>query len=248
MKSSHRVLVALLSVTLTLPASCAPPSWAGRDDGAVRLSREEAESMRAAVQEVAELSERVRDLVRELRTLRTRLEQAEQRMGLREFRPGTIKPFKARDRYANMVEGAYVPKPGARGKKRRLVDHLRSFDGLVIAFWATWCEPCIADEELSMLRDLQGQLRQNKLELVSFAVDELSKVRGHRKRSRWIYPLWQRKDAHLEMLPRAFVSKVGVGLPLFLVLNRDGEIRYYHGSPLDRDVVRELVTAAVSLR
>ena len=77
------------------------------------------------------------------------------------------------------------------------------------------------------------------------AIDDLDAVRGHRKASRWVYPLWHRKNGHLELLPRTFVEQVGVKLPLFVVLSRTGQIRWFHNQALDDQAIRDIVTAAV---
>jgi hypothetical protein len=128
-----------------------------------------------------------------------------------------------------------------------LSDHVRTSGGAVITFWATWCVPCTSDEELAHLRELQGYLRRHDIPLVSIAVDELATVQAHPKSRAWLYPFWHRMDAHIEMLPRSFVMTHGIGLPLFLVIGGDGEIRYFYNRQLDAAAVRDLVSAAAAL-
>jgi len=140
-------------------------------------------------------------------------------------------------------DSTFVARDGARGKRRSLASHLRSSGGAVVSFWATWCKPCISDEELELLTQLQKALRRKGSDLVSIAVDDLSDVQAHPKADRWLYPFWHRNDGHLEMLPRRFVEEVGVSLPLFLVVSERGTIRSYHRSKLNRAIVRELTTA-----
>ena len=140
----------------------------------------------------------------------------------------------------------YVASPRAKATRRSLGEHVANSRGAVIAFWATWCVPCIADEELEWLTRLRGRLRQSGTDLVSVAVDELKSVRGHAKRGRWLYPLWQMNDGHLEMLPRQFVERAGLGLPLFVVVDARGDAVAYHNAPLDASIVDALVNMASS--
>ena len=116
-----------------------------------------------------------------------------------------------------------------------------------MAFWATWCKPCIADEELRRLGHLSAALAQYDVPLVSVLIDDLRKAQAHAKASRWFYPLAFIKDGHMQMLPRSMVEKVGLGLPLFVILDRNGTLRWHHKGKLTPAHVRDLVTAAARL-
>ncbi len=84
--------------------------------------------------------------------------------------------------------------------------------------------------------------------LFGVAIDGLRKVKRHRRAEEWYYPIWHHKDAHIEWLPKAFIDRAGLGLPLFLVVDRTGRIRYWHNRPLDRRSMDELTTAALTAR
>jgi hypothetical protein len=77
------------------------------------------------------------------------------------------------------------------------------------------------------------------------AIDGLKKIRNHPRADEWHYPIWHRDDAHIEWLPKAFIDRVGLGLPLFLVISGDGELLYWRTKPLDAESHEELLTAAV---
>ncbi len=160
--------------------------------------------------------------------------------------PQIIKKIK-RAAQVELGRGLRISRPGAKARKRRLRDHLAPFDAYLISFWATWCVPCVSDEELEALEALRVQLRPHKVALLSLAVDELSKVQEHPKAKRWLYPLWQKVDGHLEMLPRAFIQRTGLGLPLHLLVNKEGEIRFFHNQKLSPDSSWELLEAAKHL-
>ncbi len=207
--------------------------------GTVWLSKAEHSRLTAA-------ASRVSTLESQLATVQTRLKHIEQRVGLAALDGTQLKPLRGNNSLRFAGKASFVGQHGDRGRKRDMAQYLQQFNGYVVAYWATWCVPCISDEELVSLRKLQGQLRKHNIELVSIAVDGLDKVQRHRKAPRWLYPFWQRNDAHLEMLPRSFMSKVGVGLPLFLVVSRDGRIRYFYNRKLDSAAIRDLVSATAS--
>ena len=75
---------------------------------------------------------------------------------------------------------------------------------------------------------------------------DLQTLQGDARLPDFFYPIWQSKDAHIQWLPKAFIDKVGLGLPLFVVVSGDGQMRYWHASALNPKAHRELVTAAVA--
>jgi len=50
------------------------------------------------------------------------------------------------------------------------------------------------------------------------------------------------------MLPREFVRTHGLNLPLFVIINDQGELLYFHNRKLDDQSAAELVTAALASR
>jgi hypothetical protein len=201
-----------------------------------------------SVQQVQALQQQVEALQAEVRTLHQRLDAAEQRLGLQPYRPVGLKALNGDDRALEAGDASYVAEPGGRAAKRSLAKQIQGADVTVVSLWATWCVPCTSDAELVRLRALRAQLARQGVDLVSLAVDDLPKVQGHPRADRWLYPLWQRQDAHLKMLPRSLMQAVGVGLPVFLVVSRDATVRYYRNEALDDAAVGEIVTAALDVR
>jgi thiol-disulfide isomerase/thioredoxin len=117
----------------------------------------------------------------------------------------------------------------------------------VISFWATWCKPCTTPEELVLIGQLQRELGAASVGFLNLAVDDLSKVRGDARAPGWVYPVWQADDAHIELLPEAFIRKSGLGLPLFLVVDGRGVPRFWRNRNLDLAGVEELVALARGL-
>jgi thiol-disulfide isomerase/thioredoxin len=146
-----------------------------------------------------------------------------------------------------MPNAVKVSELGGAAKKHNLGDFIRGFDGAVIAYWATWCKPCTSPKELAHLKDLQRQLRRHNIELVSIVIDSLDKARQDPRARNWLYPFWYKNAAHLEMLPRSFIQRMGVNLPLFLVVSPSGDIKYYLNDKLSDVAVRDLVTATANV-
>ena len=215
-----------------------------RNQREVAALRTDVSRLEADVRRMADLELRLAELTTEVRELNDRL--------ARRGRPAAAAPPEARTLREprggavalGLPEATLVERAGDRGKRRSLAAHVRSHGGAVVSFWATWCKPCVADEELELLSDLQRRLRRAGSDLVSVAVDDLQDVRSSPRADRWLYPLWHRRDGHLEMLPRRFMEEVGVSLPLFLVVDERGSIRKYHRAKLNPDIVRELAEAA----
>ncbi len=131
---------------------------------------------------------------------------------------------------------------GGRTQVAHLGEHVGQHRGAVLALWATWCKPCIADEELIHLGTLQARLPAD-FPLISIACDGLDLVLAHEKAPRWIYPLWQQDDGHITLLPQRFIQHNGLGLPVFLIVAADGSVQAYRTHALDAAAVAEILTA-----
>ncbi len=200
-----------------------------------------------AAQQAAET--RAREAEAELAVLRAELKRtaarllvAEQRLGLRPFEPQTLKRPTG-DLTLEPGRAKRLASPDARPKDDDARRALKQAPVTLVAYWATWCEPCIAADELAAVRRVEAAARPFGAALMSVAVDGLDKVRAHPRAADWIYPLWQRDDAHLQWAPRAFVQQAGLGLPLFLVVDRGGAVRFWRNGKLDAQVEEELITA-----
>lgn len=239
--------VALASGLLVALVSCGgvTPHQHAQYEVKPMLGRQ-AEALKAAKGEIGALRAEVGTLRRQITALERRLSPVEQRTGLGAFDPAQLDQLRdPNTQLKTRVDAVVLSGRAAKPEKRRLDAHLAQYDGAVFAFWATWCVPCIADEELALVKRLRDELARYDVALISMAIDELELVQAHKKALKWVYPLWHRKNGHLELLPRAFVEQAGVGLPLFVVVSRSGAIRWFHNKALDEQALRDLVTAAV---
>lgn len=188
-----------------------------------------------------EIDQRVRALETELQQARGRIDRTEQVVGLAPLKPAALKP--GQGLRLELGRAKFVERVGGKPRVRGLDEYIGGQRGAVLALWATWCKPCIADEELVLLRRLQARLPDD-IPLISMACDGLDKVQAHEKAARWIYPLWQVDDGHLALLPQDFIQKNGLGLPIFLIVDPDGTVRWYRNQALDGAAVAEILTAA----
>ncbi len=222
-----------LALAVTLAACSAAPARADAPDP--RLDQ--------ALGALEALQGQVDRLQTELRDARRRLAAVEQRTGVTPLQPRAVTPWGGDDRLTLPAKLRRVDALGARPQTASP----RQSTPYVVAFWATWCKPCTTPEELDRLRWLGRELRAEGLGFLSVAIDDLSKVRSDRRAPTWYYPLWQGDDAHVDALPRAFIQKAGMGLPLFAVADGQGRLRFTRAQALDDAAVVELVTAARSL-
>lgn len=245
---SRRALGALLAVAgcalVVASSSCgAPAAAAPPADEPVGIAPSELARLEAAAARVGPLEARLAALEKEHAAVLERLKVAEQRLGIAPF---DTKALERLDMPLKLQDAQILESRSGKARKRSLQKELAGTDkGLVIAFWATWCKPCTSDEELARLKRLSRDLEAVGSELVFLAVDGLDKVVSDPRADRWVYPLWQKDQGHLQMLPESFVRARGVDLPLFLVVKKDQRIAWVRNQALDDVAVRDIVTAVM---
>ena len=226
---------------------CAPTRESVHHPQDLHMTVEDQQRIAATARLASSLQEEVQGLREELARMNERLGFTEQRTGLKPLKSKALENGRPGEaiRYVDLTR---LEAGSKRGTRVNLPHFMKSYDGMVVSFWATWCVPCISREELRHVRELRRQLRRHNVALLSVAVDDLGDVLGHKRVGEWIYPLWHGRGAHLEMLPRSLVERSGVGLPLFLLVGRDGRILHYVNHQLDKATVRDMVTAMAGAR
>ncbi|MFT7581961.1 MAG: thiol-disulfide isomerase/thioredoxin [Myxococcota bacterium] len=205
----------------------------------VILKRAQVVAMEASVTEVQALTSRVTTLEHSNEALTTRLKAVEGKAGKRRSTGPALKRGKGR---IALTSASVIETASSKAQTRQLKQRIEGTDkGVVIAIWATWCKPCIDDEELKLMRLLRRRLEATGAGLVSLAVDGLDKVRAHEKAADFLYPVWQRDRGHYDILPKSYLSGGNVGLPIFLVVDRRGQLAWYRERQLDMHAVDEIV-------
>jgi len=122
---------------------------------------------------------------------------------------------------ANAATGATATDFSARdfeGKSVRLADYLGK-KAIVLNFWATWCEPCIA--EFPHLRKLQDA-NKDKLQIIGVSMDgpeSVANVPAFAKRNQINFPVVLDEDSHVASLYNPKKSA-----PLSVLIDKQGRI------------------------
>ena len=237
-------LVAAALISAWWMAACAQPTVLELNPGSVLVSQEQVASYERTGREAAALRERVSSLEATIDALKKRIARIEPRVGLERAGERILQELPGGPIALKLPDAHRLDSKDGRAKRTSLERFVRGRRGVVIGFWATWCVPCTSAEELRFMRRLRGELQSHGGEFVSMPIDGLDKVAGDRRAATWLYPLFQRDSGHLEVLPRSFVTSVGVNLPLFVVIDRRGRATHYHNAPLNPQVIREMITHA----
>ena len=129
--------------------------------------------------------------------------------------------------------------PQVNGQSLRL----SSYRGKVVLldFWATWCTPC--REEIPHLVELQNKYRDQGLQIIGVSMDDSpDPVRDFYQRFQMNYPV---------VMGNADIGELygGVlGLPIALVIDRDGRVYAKHIGATEASVLEQDVVAVLRLR
>lgn len=94
----------------------------------------------------------------------------------------------------------------------------------VLAFWATWCIPCIG--ELAQMEVVYGKMKDRGLNIYAISTDgpdTMSRVPGYASQEKWTFPVLY--DPDTRVLAR-FNPKGDI--PFYVVLDADGNILKSH--------------------
>jgi thiol-disulfide isomerase/thioredoxin len=188
-----------------------------------------------------------KQLAQRITTLEAALTQARQRAGTQNFKPALLKTPKDSEALT-WVRAGKVTSPTAKPRTSSIEQFAKDKKVVLLAYWATWCVPCTSPEELTHLRNLRKKIENAGLGFISMPIDDLAAVMNDDRADTWLYPLWHKDGGHIEMLPRTFIQSVGVNLPLFVLINDEATLLYFHNRQLDDHVVEELFTAALACR
>lgn len=109
---------------------------------------------------------------------------------------------------------------------------LETYRGKVVLlnFWATWCEPCLA--EIPRFAGWQQKYGQRGLQILGVSMDDgEAPVREFYRKHRLNYPVVMGD----EKLGEAYGGILG--LPVTFLIDIDGRIRYQHDGATDLDVM-----------
>lgn len=132
--------------------------------------------------------------------------------------------------------------PGLDGANHKLTDWRGR--ALVLDFWATWCDPCIAG--IPHLMALERRYRQRGLSIVSVGIDDPAKLRNVVRTLGIDYPVLVADPDHARPLLDAWSDKHGV-VPYLVFIDRQGRVTATHRGPIGEDELEELVRPLVAV-
>jgi thiol-disulfide isomerase/thioredoxin len=115
---------------------------------------------------------------------------------------------------------------------------------VLVNFWATWCAPC--REEIPLLVRLQAQYAASGLQVVGIATDETSPkdVKDYLTKMVVNYPMLM-GDENVDRMVAGFGGNL-IGLPLSLLLDRNGHVLKVTAGALDPKDADAMVRAALA--
>ena len=94
---------------------------------------------------------------------------------------------------------------------------------ILLAFWATWCKPCV--EEMAEYNKIYKEYKSKGFKLLAISIDNeksLSKVKPYVKSKKYEFPVLQ--DINSEVARKYYAQAV----PYTVIIDKDGKIIYTH--------------------
>lgn len=139
---------------------------------------------------------------------------------------GTTTPS---DSYANLG----ISLSNLDGEETELISKSKD-DVHVLAFWATWCIPCVG--ELAKMQGIHDRLSPRGLNVYAISIDgpdTISRVPGFASQEKWTFPVLY--DPETALLAR--YNPKG-DIPFYVVLDADGNVLQSHQGYVKGDEVK----------
>ena len=129
------------------------------------------------------------------------------------------------------------------GKTVRLSDYLGK-QAILINFWATWCQPCLA--EMSHLRKMYESNKAKGFVVLAVSMDgpdTVAEVPSFAKRNGMTFPVLLDEDSHV-----ASIYNPKKAAPLSVLIDKNGKVVNVHEgyNPGDEEVLAKEVAAVLT--
>ncbi|MFM8342374.1 MAG: TlpA family protein disulfide reductase [Methylomonas sp.] len=108
---------------------------------------------------------------------------------------------------------------------------------VVINFWATWCSPCL--KEIPEFIKLQDSYKQNDVQFIGIAIDDLESVEQYLASINNNYPQLIAGDSGIE-LSKQFGNNANA-VPYTVIIDQTGKIVHRHSGELSGDQLAALL-------
>ena len=108
---------------------------------------------------------------------------------------------------------------------------------VLVNFWATWCKPC--REEMPMLLDVHHAYRDQGLQVVGIALDEVQQARDFAAELGIDYPILV-GSVDVMAVVRLYGNVSGV-LPYSVLIDREGIVRWAHLGELKKEELTQRI-------
>lgn len=126
-----------------------------------------------------------------------------------------------------------------KGKQVNLHDIIPNNEVVVLSFWATWCKPCI-NEQNAVNDNLPDWEEEAKFKYIAISVDDsrsVSRVKSMVKGKDWEF------DVYIDSNQKLKRSLGITGIPHTIVIDKTGKIVWEHSSykPGDEEEMFEII-------
>ncbi|MFM8340633.1 MAG: TlpA family protein disulfide reductase [Methylomonas sp.] len=108
---------------------------------------------------------------------------------------------------------------------------------VILNFWATWCQPC--REEIPSFIKLQSEFKDNNLQVIGIAIDQIEDVNEFVKSYSFNYPILIGQDQAISLAVQ--LGNQRQGLPFTVLISPSGKVLNRHLGAINHPQLQEFI-------